>query len=320
MLRKISKLMIVLSMVCGTTIFAGTPDVGEKNSKENMAQKNTIYPVAIFAFAERGSGVTGQGAMVADLLFANLINQSNIMLVERDEMKKMIDEAELNLSGMVNPNEAIKIGQLTGAKIIITGSVFKQKSNTYLVAKVIGTETSRVLGKSVNGMEGIDKLAKQLSEEVAKLITTKGQKLVAKVETKKDIIENIRKVIKDKEKPKVYISVTEKHIGQSTIDPAAENELQSICKELGFAVTKNEVDADIVIKGEGFSEFVTRNNNLICVKARLELTATDKKGNVLAVDSQTSVEVGLAEQITGKKALQEATDKLAERILPNICK
>ena len=46
-------------------------------------------------------------------------------------------EHEINLSGAVNPDQAIQVGQLTGAKVIVTGSVVQVESNLYLVAKII---------------------------------------------------------------------------------------------------------------------------------------------------------------------------------------
>lgn len=316
MLNKATKMLVAAVMVCGIVLSARA----QETAVEEIIGDGTVYPVAIFAFSERGQGVKGQGAQVSDLLFAGLVENPNLWLVEREEMKKMMDEAELNLSGMVNPNQAIQIGQLTGAKIIVTGSVFKVKEKTYLVAKVIGTETSRVLGKSVKGIENLDKLTEELAKEVSALILKDAKKLVAKVRTKKDLIADLKKAIGDKNKPKVYVSISEEHVGQRTIDPAAETEMQSICKDLGFAVTENQSDADIIIKGEGFSEFSTRRGNLISIKARLEIKAVDKEGNILAVDRQTDVQVGLAEQVTGKKALQEASAKIAERMLPKICK
>ena len=286
-----------------------------------FAADGDVYPVAIFAFSN-GRGMTGgdAGKQVADLLFAGLVENPNLWLVEREEMKKILDEAELNVSGMVNPNQAIQIGQLTGAKIIVTGSVFKVRDKTYIVAKVIGTETSRVLGKSVSGNDGIDVLTEKLAKEVSVLITRDAEKLVAKVRNHKDYVESVKKAIGDKKRPKVFVSVKEEHIAGRTIDPAAKTELQLICKEAGFEVTDNESDADVVIKGEGFSEFSTRRGNMVSVTARVEIKASDKQGKVLAVDRQTDVEVGLAEHVTAKKALQNAAAKLAERLLPKICK
>jgi hypothetical protein len=318
MFNKAKKMLAAALVVCGIVVTVNAQN--SKTETDSEISDGTVYPVAVFAFSERGSGVKGEGRQIADLLFAGLVENPNLWLVEREEMKKIIDEAELNLSGMVNPNQAVQIGQLTGAKIIITGSVFKIKNKTYIVAKVIGTETSRVLGKSVKGSDSLDALAEKLAKEVSQLISKDAGKLVAKVRTKKDLIADLKKVIGDKNKPKVYISITERHIGQPTIDPAAQTELQSICKEVGFAVTENENDADIILKGEGFSEFSTRRGNLISIKARLEIKAVDKQGNVIGVDRQTDVEVGLAEHVTAKKALQNASAKLAERMLPKICK
>ena len=50
------------------------------------------------------------------------------------------------LSGAVKASEANKIGQLTGAKLLISGSVIQVDKKTYLVARIVGTETSRILG------------------------------------------------------------------------------------------------------------------------------------------------------------------------------
>jgi hypothetical protein len=319
MKKQTLRVLGVLLVSCGiasATFAEGNSDTGKISAKIADA----VYPVAIFDFAERNSSVRGLGKQISDLLFAGLAENPNLWLVERTEMKKILDESELNLSGMVGASQAIKIGHLTGAKIIVTGSVFKVAGKTYLVAKIIGTETSRVLGKSVKGNERIDKLAEKLAKAVSGVITEKADKLVAKVRTKKDIVADIKKAIGDKKKPKVYISVTERHIGQTSIDPAAQIELQSICKELGFTVTENEDDAEVLIKGEGFAEFATRRGNLVSVKVRLEVKALDKNGAVLAVDRQTDVQVGLAERVAGKQALQNAAAKIAERLLPKICK
>jgi len=313
--NKAKKMLAATLIVCGLLL-----TVNAQSGKDAVASDGTVCPVAVFAFSERGSGVKGEGKQIGDLLFAGLVENPDLWLVEREEMKKIIDEAELNLSGMVNPNQAVQIGQLTGAKIIVTGSVFKIKNKTYIVAKVIGTETSRVLGKSVKGTDNLDTLAEKLAQEVSDIIKKDAGKLLAKVKSRKDMIDEIKKSIGNKKKPKVYISITEHHVGQQTIDPAAETEMQLICKESGLSVTENKGDADIIIKGEGFSEFSTRRGNLLSVKARLEIKAVNQEGAILAVDRQTDVEVGIAEQVTAKKALQSASAKIAERLLPKICK
>jgi hypothetical protein len=121
----------------------------------------------------------------------------------------------------------------------------------------------------------------------------------------------------------VAIQVTERHVGQRTIDPAAETELALFCRELGFTVVDNAPgsrgEADVLLTGEGFSEFAARHGQLVSVRARLELKAVERRtGRVLAVGRQTTVAVDMTEQIAGKTALQEAAAELASRILPQL--
>lgn len=281
----------------------------------------TPQAVAIFPFSERGESVKSQGVVVSDLLFVGLTANPNIFLYERQELQKIADESEISLSNQnVTQEQAIQTGKILGAKIIVTGSVFKVGNDTYIVAKVIGTETSRVLGESVNGKDTIDVLAKELSKKVTTILEKNINQLVPKFRERKDLIADLGKIIGSAKKPKLFVKIDERHVGQATIDPAAETEIQLICKELGFEVTESEKDADLVIKGEGFSEFAARHGNLISIKARLEVKVVDKDGKIVAVDRQTSVEIDLAEQVAGKKALQEAAAKIAERIIPKIVK
>ena len=84
----------------------------------------------------------GVGTKVGDLLLARLATDPRIHLVDREDLLKLLEEQELSLSGLVRPDEAVRIGQLTGAKLIVTGSVFQVDQTLYLIAKVIGTETS----------------------------------------------------------------------------------------------------------------------------------------------------------------------------------
>lgn len=316
-----------IALLTGSVLLAGsiaTLAASETTDVKSQKSAPNIYPAAIFSFAERGSGAKDLGIKAGDILFALLAKNPSLFLVDRSELQKTIQEHEINLSGMVTPDQAIQVGKIIGAKILITGSVIESDKTLYLVAKIIGTETSRVLGASVTGKNSddfnvlMDQLAKQVGETIAK----QADQLVAKEVKMEDRIAALKKQLGDAKRPVVAINVVERHVGQVTIDPAAETELTLFFKETGFEVMDKTGDAkksDVILIGEGFSEFAMRHGNLVSVKARLEIKAIDRQTDkVIATDRQTAVVVDLTEQIAGKSALQKAAAEIAERLLPKL--
>lgn len=280
-------------------------------------------PTAILNFNERGATVRGYADKISDLLFAYLVVADDLWLVDRQDLHKTLAEQELSASGLVNPTQAVQIGALTGARILVTGSVFEIDKDIHLIAKIIGTETSRVLGASVRGSarDDLDPLVNELATKIAETVGEKSDLLVAPFVKTEDRIAALAKELGNASRPVLSVSIAERHIGQATIDPAAETEVSLYAKESGFTLLdKSESGkADIRLEGEGFSEFGLRRGNLVSVKARVELKAIDNKtGEVVVIDRETAVEVDLTEQIAGKKALQTAAARIAERILPKL--
>ncbi|WP_339617901.1 CsgG/HfaB family protein [uncultured Gilvimarinus sp.] len=283
------------------------------------------HPVAIFDFSEKGRAVSGMGEKIGSILFAKLVMNPNIALVDREELSKLEDEAVLSLSGMVNPQQAIQVGQLTGAKIIVAGTVFEIEDNLIIVAKIIGTETSRVLGASVEGgvSDSVLSLTGDLSSQVAKVITSNADTLLAKPVSRNDRLAELKKKLGDRERPTLAISIREQHINRAAVDPAAETEMIFYSMDSGFEVidasSAKAKSADILIRGEGFTEIATRKGEIVGVKARLEIKAIDQATNrVIAVDRQVEVEIDVSEMIAAKSALQSASAKIAERLLPKL--
>ncbi len=284
-----------------------------------------VYPLALLSFEERGLGAKEMGPKVADLLYAQLAARPELYLVDRADIKKTLEEQALSVTGAVKPDDATKVGQLTGAKLLVTGSVIHVDKQLYLVAKIISTETTRVAAASVDGKvtDELGPLVKQLAEAVATTVDEKAEKLVPAVAEPQDRLAAVAKQLKKGKRPTVCVQISERHVGRPAIDPAAQTELTLFCKSTGFPVIDaaegNVNAADVIIKGEAFSETAGRVGSLVSVKARVELQAVDcSSGAVLAADRQTAVVVDLTEQIAGKAALQEAAAIIAERLLPKL--
>jgi len=238
-------------------------------------------------------------------------------------LEKALGEQELGLSGTVSTETAAKVGHLTGAKVLITGKVFKVDRELTIVAKIIGAETSRVYGDVSKGpaASALDDLVSQLAQKISATVNAKADTLIAKVATREDRVETIKKALKDAKRPVISVRIPEQHFGAAVLDPAAQTELSLILRQAGFALAddKSAQKPDIEITGDAFSAFSVRRGNLVSCKARVELKAQNRAdGKIIAVDRETAVAVDIAEQIAAKNALQNAAAELAARLAPKL--
>jgi RNA-binding protein YhbY len=278
--------------------------------------------VAVLDFESKDEAVKDLGPKAATLINAQLSAQPDLVMVERAEIEKLLSEQELGLSGAVSPDTAAKVGHLTGAKILVTGRVFRVEKEMIIVAKVMGTETSRVFGEIVKGKPAapITDLSESLATKIAATIAQKADALVPKVETREAVVSKIKSALKKEGLPKVSVKINERHFGQAVIDPAAETEIGKLLQECGFTLEDDasKEKADVEISGEAFSAYGMRKGNLISCRSRIEIKARKASGEIISVDRETSVGVDISEQTAAKTALQQAALQLAERLLPKI--
>ncbi len=283
---------------------------------------------AVFNFQTTGDSLTGKGAEAAVLLDAQLSSVlPEVILVERQELDKIFGEQEMGISGTVSPETAAKVGALTGAKVLITGRLFGTDGKYYLATKLIGAETSRVYAETVGfgDLGAMDKAIGELATKIATDVKAHADKLTAKVEDAAVRLENLKRLVSEHGPlPTVSVTITEQHIGQAVIDPAAQTEMKRLFQQLGFEVVEPSESgrrADIQISGEAFSEAAGRHGNLLSCRSRVEIKAVrSNDGKLLLSDRQTDVAVDSAEHVAGKTALENAAGTLFERLVPTMLK
>lgn len=279
----------------------------------------SIHPVAVLRFEERGQGVMGQGAAVADLIFARLVSQPDLLLVERSDLQKSLDELQLNASGAARPESAARVGQLTGAKVLIAGSVFRVDKKVYLTAKIIGTETSRVLGASVDGpADGeLGVLADRLAGDVHKVLTENIAKVLPEPVLAVDRAAALQKKLGDRLRPSVTIRAT---VANDTSSPAVV-EVARLAKAAGFEVLDLAAGPPAAVEFElsVTAEPAAPIGKLVPAKARVEAKVVERStGKVLVADRQTALKVDLTPTLAAKAAVEEAAAVLAERALEKL--
>jgi Curli production assembly/transport component CsgG len=309
-----------------------------------VAGSGETINVAVFDFETKEAGVSKLGPQIADMITAYLSGNPDLNLVERAELDKVLAEMGLSMTGIVDQTQAVKVGHVLGAKILVTGRAFPVGGELVIVAKIIGTETTRVYGEVAKGsLSGkLTSLIDDIAVKVAETIKDRGKNLLPEPEEEVDLVALLQEKLKGKKLPRVSVKIEEMHVGSRVIDPAAETEFIYLLRKCGFEVVDQSDEVlsnwaraylkdsdtelpellqavDVVVVGEAFSQFAARTGNLVSSKARVEVRAIDTSNSrILAIDRNTTTAVDLAEQIAAKTALQEGALDIAVRLIPEM--
>ncbi len=86
----------------------------------------------------KSAGKNG-GRVVAGLLAGALAEMSNLTIIERTQITRLLDEQALQQSGVIDTETAKKVGRLTGADAVVVGDL-----TDYLIWEAIGSYGSTI--------------------------------------------------------------------------------------------------------------------------------------------------------------------------------
>ncbi|MHC4717564.1 MAG: CsgG/HfaB family protein [Planctomycetota bacterium] len=346
MIRLVCALVVALTGV--SAIAADAPGPGKPPSAPPAE-----LTVAVLSFEASDPGNPKLGGQIADALTAMLSGRPGFTLVERKELRRVLAEAELNLTGMVNTRQAVKVGKLVGARILVTGRAFALGKQMFITGKLIGVETSLVDGVLVKAEPGKDmgELVLRLAEKLAARLAKVGPKLAAGLKAPPDPLPKLKAALAKRRLPVAAVIVQERHYNRpdliarrGAIDPPVETEIKRLLIACGIKVqdvkendltdfarqwSATDVNSwprglsgvDVVIAGKSFSEFAVRIGNLVTCSARAEINVIDRKtGRVVRADRCTTRAADLSPQIAAKKALQKAGHRLGIAALKHFAK
>jgi len=103
--------------------------------------------VAVLDFQLHGEGYETQdmGKIVAEWLITALVRDGRFEVIERRLLEKILTEQKLGLSGILDETSASKLGQMLGAKVVISGSVMALKGQIEVNARIIDVQTGSVI-------------------------------------------------------------------------------------------------------------------------------------------------------------------------------
>jgi curli biogenesis system outer membrane secretion channel CsgG len=102
--------------------------------------------ITVADFTDLQGQVTELGRFVAEELGGSLVEASPPFgVVDRANLRMIMAEHKLSMSGLVNPDTAKKLGQIAGVDGIVTGTITPLGDTVRLAVKVVSTETATVM-------------------------------------------------------------------------------------------------------------------------------------------------------------------------------
>lgn len=144
---------------------------------------NKAAKVAVVDFIVYGKGLDADlGAMVSDWFIASFAKDARFEVIERGSLKKVLDEQELSMSGLVDEQTAAKVGKMLGVNAIITGAVSRVGNDIELVGRAVDVETAAIVAAESGKTDDLNKLREMttgIAARLARSFFVKQQNLIA---------------------------------------------------------------------------------------------------------------------------------------------
>lgn len=155
------------------TGFCGALALVTLGGAQNAAIAQTVaadVPTIAVLDLENGGSIGPDAQDLSDLgkglgmmLTTEMMKNPRVQMVERDQIRALLDEQKLSLSGMADPATAIQVGKLVGAKYMIFGSYADVYSRLRIDVRIVEVET------------GVLRRAQEVTDDREKLFESVGR-------------------------------------------------------------------------------------------------------------------------------------------------
>ena len=131
---------------------------------------------------------TNDAKIVTEIIMSELTSSKKVSVAERSELKKVLNEHGLNMTGVINPEQAVQLGQFMALNKLITGSLGKLGGKYVITAKMIDLESAKIELAVTETVEN-----NKMLSSAAKVV---ARKLLDGIENKKTVNESAREMLK----------------------------------------------------------------------------------------------------------------------------
>lgn len=151
MKRKHRLALSVLSLVGGAACLLGA----QTAVRDAPEAKGPTLSVLYFDNVSKSQELDWLRSGLSDMLATDIAASGAATVVEREHLAEVLKEQELQLSGMVRDEDAVRMGSILAARKIVYGSFLAAGKTLRIEARLVDVESAAVLGAvSAEGGEG----------------------------------------------------------------------------------------------------------------------------------------------------------------------
>lgn len=110
--------------------------------------------LAVFPFqAEERLASRGTGVAVSQLLSHYIFVNRGVILVERSELSKVLEEQKLGLTGVIENDMALKVGHLLGSQFLLVGNISQIGKNYQINVRLVNAEDGKIINTCFGELE-----------------------------------------------------------------------------------------------------------------------------------------------------------------------
>lgn len=103
-----------------------------------------VMDFSSFMMGESG-GAVNLGAAISAMLVTEFSSREGLRVVERAQLKNLLREQDLSLSGRIEESDAIEIGKMLGVQYVLHGQVTSIVDNLRMDIRAVDVETSEIV-------------------------------------------------------------------------------------------------------------------------------------------------------------------------------
>jgi hypothetical protein len=124
-----------------------------------------VKSAAVLDFTDLDGITTQLGKLLAEETSLALVGGDDLKIIDRANLKRLMDEHKLTSAGLVDPKTAQQLGKLAGVSAIIVGNLTELDGQFQMSTKAIDTETAVILATARTSIQSTESL-KELNRKL----------------------------------------------------------------------------------------------------------------------------------------------------------